>query len=975
MKRVLSLVLALVLVLGMMPTFAAGETGADSLYENGFISGANGDLMVDKSLTRAEMAVVLSELFGVKEAAASYAVPANFSDVNDHWAKSYIAYGQAAGWFGGYPDGTYKPEGVVSGNELAAFVLNALGYQGDYDFAEAIDYAATMGIEVPASTELTRGEAFESVWSTVNTPVKGSDVALGVSLGKIEPPVVAPTDLEVVSVKANNLVQVEVVFNQPVDEDTAEDTDNYDWDDNDTQDVIDAALQEDGETVILTLGTGTTITAMGQQDKDTLTISNVLTEDESVEIDDTDVDVTWLDQDLPTIEDVEVVGVSTIKVTFSEPMDPANVDKGSFEAKDGKYYIKDVTGQKNNTEWLVELYTSLTTGELPFEVKTDAKDYAGFTVIGKSFTLDVVEDSTAPTVVGYTDADLNGITLIWSEDVELVDGTAGNYYHTNSNNPVNGPVVAADIDGNELTMDFTTNELPEGTAYVYVLEDSVRDLWKNKNDQQMIKVEVTVDTTAPKLDDVDVDEEDTLILTFSEDIDKNSIDKSDFTVLDSDGDEISTKLSSAKLTDTDEITLIFADDLDGGDYTLVIEDLEDLAENEIEATSVGFTVTDLTAPVITGITAQFYQTNVGTVAAPIYDYVVRVNFPESMATDGEYSIEDMTKYVITSGGKDYIVDDISDAEIDVVSDGKAVEITFNSKDAKFALSTADADKIEVARVADEAGNYSAALSSGAKTLKYSNGDTVKITSVELTDVDTIEVSFDQELTTFEAADIMFFASAASTTAIDPESIDTDLDDDGFTVATYVFPDEFASDATNAYYRTAAGTATEPLESTNDYGNYIKLYGASAANLKVVDSCAPALAILAGTDEDDDVQLTTGMAYNYTTGVMSANANTDVIVMTFTETLDSSYIAKGMFDVSGFDADEITSVGLDPTSKKIVIVLDSSDGNASEGTTISLNGSISDNVDSIATKPDGSALSDSTDLITTLETEVYKYTNE
>jgi hypothetical protein len=959
MKRVLSLVLALVLVLGMMPTFAAGETGAESLYEYGFITGANGDLMVDKALTRAEMAVVLSELFGVKEAAASYAVPANFTDVNEHWAKSYIAYGQAAGWFSGYSDGTYMPEGIVSGNELAAYILNALGYQGDYEFANAIEVAATMGIEIPASAELTRGEAFESVWTTVNTPVKGSDVALGVSLGKLEPPVVAPTDLEVVSVKADNLVQVEVVFNQPVDEDTAEDTDNYDWDDSDTQDVIDAALQADGVTVILTLGTGTTITAMGQQDSDTLTISNVLTEDESTEIADTDVDVTWLDQDLPTIEGVEVVGVSTIKVTFSEPM--GTVTKSDFEAKDGKYYIKGVTGQKNNTEWLVELYTSLTTGSLPFEVKTAAKDYAGFTVIGKSYTLDVVEDTTAPTVVGYTDADLNGITLIWSEDIELVDGTAANYYHTNSNNPVNGPVVAADIDGNELTLDFTTNELPEGTAYVYVLDDSVRDLWKNKNDQEMIKVEVTVDTTAPTLDDVDVDAEDTLILTFSEDMDKTTIDKSDFTVLDSDGDEISTKLSSAKLTDTDEITLTYADDLDGGDYTLVVEDLEDLAGNEIEAVSVGFTVTDLTAPVFTSVTAQFYATAVGST----WDYIIRVNFPESMATDGEYSVEDMTKYVLrdTTAGKDYILDDIDDADIDVVADGKAVEITFNSSDA-FVLDTASGDTIEIARVADEAGNYTAALSSGAGViaLTYSNGATVSISSVELTDVDTIEVTFGEELTTFEADDILFFATAAGTTAIDPESIDTDLDDDGNTVATYVFPDPFNSDASNIFYRTKSNTGTEILESTNDYGNYIIVTGSAGANVTVTDSCDPALAILSGTDDDDDVQLTTGMTYSYSTGAMTALSTNDVIVLDFTEAIDPAYLSKGIFDVSGFDADEILGVGLDPTdSSKVVILLDSTDGNATEGTTVSLNGSIADT-------PAGNVL-------TTLDTEVYKHTNE
>jgi len=941
MKRVLSLVLSLVLVLGMMPSFAASASGAEELYSNGFITGANGDLMVEKSLTRAEMAVILSELFGVKEEAMNFAVPANFTDVNDHWAASYIAYGQEAGWFGGYPDGTYKPEGVVSGNELASFVLNALGYQGDYTFAEALEVAATMGIEVPSKAILTRGDAFGSIWTTVNTPAKGDTVALGVKLGKLEPVVVVPTELKVESVKADTLVQVEVVYNQKVDEDSAEDVDNYDWDDNDTENVIKAELQEDGMTVLLTLGSGTTIKPMGQQDKDTLKISDVKSENEKVTIADTEVEVTFLDQDLPTVEAVEVVGVSTIKVTFSEPMDPAEVEKDDFKAKDGKYYIKDVTGQKNNTEFLVELYTSLTTGSLQFEVKTASKDYAGFTAIGKVFTLDVVEDTTLPTVIGFSDADENEVTLIWSEDIEF-NGTVDedDYYHTNSNNIVDvisgKPQVT--IDGNEMTLKFDDkHSLPE-TAYVYVLEDAVRDLWKNKNDQQMIEVDVTADETAPVLDDIDVDYNETtkrteLTLTFSEDVTK--VDRKDFTTLDKDGDEIDVKLASATVKE-DEVTLVYVEELDGGDYTLVVKDIEDLAGNDIANTSMSFTVTDLSAPDLSKIKVQYYEKAVGTPTT--YDYIIRVSFPESMTTEGVYAINDMEKYIIKDkNGKSYNLKDIDDAEIDVVSDGKAVEITFNSSDA-FVIVSND-DTLQVARVADTAGNYSVELASAAEPMVNSNNATIGIEKVELKTVDTIKVTFAEEIDKFTASDIKFYNSATSTTEVVPESVDTDLNDDGNTVVTYTFDEDFNSDATNAYYATAA---TADLKSTNDYGNKITQ---DLTKDMVTDKCKPALHVTKDADEDevDDVVATTG-------------TTVDTIKLTFTESLLSGYISNGMFDVSGYDADEITAVRLVGTNVIEIDVKSDNGAHIEEGATVTLTGSLSDS---------------KTNILTELDTEIYK----
>ncbi|GAU77795.1 surface-layer 125 kDa protein precursor [Fusibacter sp. 3D3] len=179
-----------ILLISIFPSFMENqsETGADMLLKYKFISGDNGDLMLDKPLTRAQVAVILAELKGVKSEAQYYAAPSTFVDVaSDQWYAPYIAYGQAYRLLGGYPDGSYHPEASVSTQEFAAFLMNAMGYNGNYDYANVVSFSKSKNIEVGATNGLfLRKNAFESMWQAVNQPVKGSEVALGVMLGKLE---------------------------------------------------------------------------------------------------------------------------------------------------------------------------------------------------------------------------------------------------------------------------------------------------------------------------------------------------------------------------------------------------------------------------------------------------------------------------------------------------------------------------------------------------------------------------------------------------------------------------------------------------------------------------------------------------------------------------------------------------------------------------------------------------------------------
>jgi len=46
-----------------------------------------------------------------------------FSDIAGHWAEAYIEELNDQGITGGYPDGTYRPENLVTRAEMAVFLV------------------------------------------------------------------------------------------------------------------------------------------------------------------------------------------------------------------------------------------------------------------------------------------------------------------------------------------------------------------------------------------------------------------------------------------------------------------------------------------------------------------------------------------------------------------------------------------------------------------------------------------------------------------------------------------------------------------------------------------------------------------------------------------------------------------------------------------------------------------------------------
>ena len=200
LKRVLSLALATVMVIGMMVVGAnatfADQTdidytaAVDMLTGLGVLNGMGDNKFVpDGTVTRAQAAKMVAYVkAGANETTVGYYAGATkFTDVkaNHSWAAGSINYCVSLGIIAGRSATTYDPDGNVTGAELAKMMLVALGYSASTDDAtttltggnwqlNAIRMATETGLfnglnsSFVATKAATRQEAAQIVYNALN---------------------------------------------------------------------------------------------------------------------------------------------------------------------------------------------------------------------------------------------------------------------------------------------------------------------------------------------------------------------------------------------------------------------------------------------------------------------------------------------------------------------------------------------------------------------------------------------------------------------------------------------------------------------------------------------------------------------------------------------------------------------------------------------------------------------------------------
>ena len=207
MKKLLAMVLALVMTLSLAVSASAvkadekiNEDYAEAvavLNGMGVFKGyEDGSFKPENKITRAEVATIIYRIY-TKDVAKNdksglYASYNKFTDMaGAGWAAGYIGYCANAELVKGYPDGTFKPSGNVTGYEVLAMILRAVGYDKNNEFTGAdwalnvAKYAEQLGIlkNVAKTTDLsapaTRELVAEILFRAIQSPMVTYTAAFG----------------------------------------------------------------------------------------------------------------------------------------------------------------------------------------------------------------------------------------------------------------------------------------------------------------------------------------------------------------------------------------------------------------------------------------------------------------------------------------------------------------------------------------------------------------------------------------------------------------------------------------------------------------------------------------------------------------------------------------------------------------------------------------------------------------------------
>ena len=146
MKKVLSIVLSLVMVICMMPVMAFADTSnaaypdiagepcegaVNVLSALGVIDGyEDGTYRPDETITRAELTKIVITALGVADYAS--ATTSSYTDMaNAQWAVPFVEYATNLNLVNGYGDGRFGPSDPITYEQAATLIVRAVGYTDD----------------------------------------------------------------------------------------------------------------------------------------------------------------------------------------------------------------------------------------------------------------------------------------------------------------------------------------------------------------------------------------------------------------------------------------------------------------------------------------------------------------------------------------------------------------------------------------------------------------------------------------------------------------------------------------------------------------------------------------------------------------------------------------------------------------------------------------------------------------------------
>lgn len=851
MKKVLSLVLALVLVLGMIPTFAAG-TGAQELKANGFISGnEKGDLLVDQALTREQLAALTAELAGDKELAAEFEQPAVYADAEDisSWAVPFVAYAQEMGWMTGIAKGTekvFKPMDVVTGPELAATLMNALGYTVDTaaKYATVHADAAELGIKLPTGV-LTRGDAFEAMWVAVSeVPMNGSEMTLGVYLGRLEPKTPVVTELVVGKVTADNLKAMTIEFNNELDKETVVAA-NFKLVRGTTTLTTAPTLLEDGKTVVLVVTTPANLT---QSDTVKLTIEKVKdTTGQTVVAYESTFVVN--DTKVPTIDSIVALNPKQLEVSFSEPV---NFNHEIFTLfndikVDGTSIIARTEANNVTNKVIVTLTNALTEGTHSIEIK-GVSDYAGFTAPTATLSFAVVKDDTAPMAESATVKTKNIVVVKFNEPVDVKGSFRIDGQDVVTTDWKDSRTVELTVPGSGLSIGAVVEVKVEYKGQKDIMGNEVKD-WTS------ILTKVADDSSLPTVELTTVGVKNKLTLTFS----KPMATAGTIELVNKDNSVVEIETvgvagATFKANTSSKVLEVSFDALQGinpADYTLRIKDMKDatVRGNALATTNIAFKAIDTLDPTVAG--TYVVTANADSTVNSDKD-TITIFFSEAMEVA---SIENLSNYYMN--GTPFSAN-ASAVSAKASTDAKSVVITYKQ------AFTATLYDISVFAAKDIAGN---SVKVGANVASKGTTTGLVVNSVEATDENTIKVTFNTVIKHVEPATFVLVNTATGNAVTN--FVSATISSTSQAVVTF---------KTATAISTSASIYSVKVNSPASIANIYSQTLSAAATTAVEDKVAPKLKSVATAKDANNVVIDNAITFTFSEGMNPASAfNTGILV--------------------------------------------------------------------------------------------------
>ncbi|PYG87155.1 Ig-like domain-containing protein [Ruminiclostridium sufflavum DSM 19573] len=994
LRKLTAAILAVALVLtSMTAVFAADATAtvanadkAATLKDLGLYAGQDEKdpaVGLENALTTQDSLIFLAKLFGyydtasalsddeVSEGLAKFDDAASISD----YAKNVVAYSAVNGILSGSTkDGKFfvGAKDTVTAARFATFMLKQMGYKvADYKVSVA-ELAETEGSKVSATItgDLTRDDAVGMMYgvltaekasgTTVITDIVGDNAELKAKaekLGLIAAPVTE--DLEVVSVKALNNKQLEVVFNQEMDEDSAEDKDSYTIKDKgETEKTLtedSCVLGDDKKTVTITLDNAVLDCLTNASKAKVIIDKDIKAVNEKTLGADKEVEIEVQDGLLPTVKEVKATGEKNIKITFSEPvyeglLDSKTLTNGNFAVKSGTYtyYVQkaelslDVINLEVGTK-LIEGPVTVTVNDRGLNETNSIQDYAGYKVFKGEHTFNYVKD-TSVSVVTVKEAKPYSVKLGFSKPVKAADLRL--FHSTKNAANYQSNVVSTEskyVDEIEFKFD-TKNPVPAGNINLYLVNsdtdsNKLIDGYGIKVPDQTLTATVVVDVTGPTVSSKNVDKNLSVKLTFNEELKEETVKKSANYTFKSvkDGKTVYFTIEYPVDNNKKVVKLNVPGKLDDNtEYEVVVKKaIEDAVGNKMENDYVTtFTTGDNTAPEIKAEDCYVVQA----------DGKIYLKFSEPM---NEAQMLDKANYMVKQKNGAAWRDLSDDDKISKISD-KIVLLDLYGK-TKADEEVIDPD-VKIAPIMDLA-NKRLFGKVDSVLLEKIGVEAVNFKSAELIEANKIKLVFNTKLDTFSNPDIEIGLDGAVTTtsgAVRIASVESQtVNDDGNTEIVFVLDKDVNTDATftddlKVKVPVALKSNKDKTASKSTSGTLL----GKDLTIAVEDKTAPEISKIKFKGDDDETPEVVIYSYkDKNNNDIDPTDNYDkldkdstaLVSITFTEDMDYASMSKLSFTVDGYTIKEITKAA----GNKFVLSIKAKEDNTPARTSVTQVYNVSD----------------------------------